>query len=114
MNSPLDKDDASRSREEQVGAVVAGVLYDRMSGEGRSDEEIVAEFPQLMPELGDALRKLQLVADAAEQCEEEQWLQAMERMEAERRRATRPTARRAIRKIRPTLLHLPRRHRRPR
>ncbi len=73
----------SRSREEQVGAVVAGVLYDRMSGEGRSDEEIVAEFPQLMPELGDALRKLQLVADAAEQCEEEQWLQAMERMEAE-------------------------------
>jgi len=55
----------------------------RLNGKAASDEEIVARFPELMPELGKALRKLHIVADAAEAFDEDRWLKALERMDAD-------------------------------
>ena len=55
MNALSSKDVALRGRAEQLREAMAGILQQRINGDSPSDEELVARFPQLMPESGDAL-----------------------------------------------------------
>ena len=84
MNTPDRSHIGSSERAEQVRQVVLNVLQRRASGDKVSDEEIISQHSDLMPELGEALVKLRVVTSAAAEYDEEQWLQAIQRMNADR------------------------------
>ncbi len=57
-------DQPRRSRSEQVRQLVEDFLRRRMAGESIGYEEVLAEHPELMPELGEELRKAERIGRA--------------------------------------------------
>ncbi|HOW73327.1 MAG TPA: protein kinase [Phycisphaerae bacterium] len=52
------------SRASRIQAVLDDCIQRRLAGESLSDEQIIATHPDLMPELGDELRKLGRIQEA--------------------------------------------------
>ena len=72
MVQETQRDDAgSEGRSERVRQVVQDCLQRRAAGESLSDESIIDAHPDLMPGLGEELRKLQLIAAAWQEAEQE-------------------------------------------
>ena len=59
-------DDLSRSRRQRIETILSEVLRRRSIGKGTSDSTLIAEHPDLMPELGDELRKIRIIGAARE------------------------------------------------
>ena len=67
MTKSLDTDAAKKtSPGEAVNAIINDLIARRTAGERVSDESLIEQHPDLMPELADELRKLRIV-EAAEQ-----------------------------------------------
>lgn len=62
--SPASKPEGSRGRRKQLRRVIDECRRRRHAGEGLPDEKVIAEHPDLMPELGEALAKLRRVEEA--------------------------------------------------
>ena len=59
----MSGDGVNSDRAELVERVVAECLRRRMAGETIGDDAVIAEHPDLMPELGEMLRKLAVIED---------------------------------------------------
>ena len=51
----------SSQRQTEIARVIERVVRERASGEDRIDDAIIAEHPDLMPELREQLRSLQMI-----------------------------------------------------
>jgi WD40 repeat protein/tRNA A-37 threonylcarbamoyl transferase component Bud32 len=59
--------DFSDDRQHQIQQLIERLLERQASGKSISSGEIIAEHPELMPELGEELRKLEMIGQAAQQ-----------------------------------------------
>ena len=71
------------SRPAKIRQVVFDVAQKRSEGVVVSDEDVLAQHADLLPELADELRKLGCIQDALQECEEQEYVQAWERLEAD-------------------------------
>ena len=61
MSHPTNASDDVTPRSGRIRQVLDGVIDRRASGETVSDEQLITEHPELMPDLANALRDLRLV-----------------------------------------------------
>jgi len=73
----------SHDRIERIRRVVFEVARQRSGGEEISDESVLSDHPELMPELADELEKLRSIHGALGHAEEKQYVHALERIEAD-------------------------------
>ena len=70
-------------RAERIRAVVFELARKRSQGEVVSDEEVLDGHPDLLPQLGEELDKLRRIGGAVERAEEERYLLALHRIQAD-------------------------------
>ena len=70
-------------RRERIRRVVFDLVRRRCVGDEVSDESVLAQHPDLLPELADELKKVQSIHGAFEQADDSHCLQAFERIEAD-------------------------------
>ncbi|MHB8969851.1 MAG: protein kinase domain-containing protein [Pirellulaceae bacterium] len=71
------------SRPARIRQVLFDVARQRAEGVVVTDEEVLAQHADLLPELADELRKLGCIQRALQQCEEQEYVQAWQRLEAD-------------------------------
>ncbi len=71
------------SRPAKIRQVVFDVAQKRSEGVVVPDEDVLAQHADLLPELVDELQKLGCIQDALQECEEQEYVRAWERLEAD-------------------------------
>jgi len=65
---PTERENSERAQ--RIQRIVDECLARQVSGQIVSYDQLIAEHPQLMPELGEALRKLELIDRARQRARE--------------------------------------------